>query len=66
MKPKVELKPFDRVLVRDYNNDVWRANLFSNYTSDGSYGCICGAYNQCISYNEETAKLIGTTDNLEG
>lgn len=66
MSIKVELKPFDRVLVRDYNNEVWRANLFSNYTSDGSYGCVCGAYNQCIPYNEETAKLIGTTNNVEG
>lgn len=66
MSIKVELKPFDRVLVRDYDNEVWRANLFSNYTSDGSYSCICGAYKQCIPYNEETAKLIGITDNLEG
>lgn len=66
LKPNVELKPFDRVLVRDCNNEVWRANLFSNYTSDGSYGCVCGAYKQCIPYNEETAKLIGTTDNWEG
>lgn len=66
MSIKVELKPFDRVLVRDYNNEVWRANLFSNYTSDGSYGCVCGAYNQCIPYNEETAKLIGTTNNWKG
>ena len=65
-KQKVELKPFDRVLVRDYDNEVWRANLFSNYTSDGSYGCVCGAYNQCIPYNEKTAKLIGTTNNVEG
>lgn len=66
MSIKVELKPFDRVLVRDHDNEVWRANLFSNYTSDGSYGCVCGAYNQCIPYNEETEKLIGTTNNVEG
>lgn len=66
LKPKVVFKPFDKVLVRDYDNEVWRANLFSNYTSDDSYGCVCGAYNQCIPYNEETAKLIGTTNNVEG
>lgn len=66
LKPKIELKPFDKVLVRDYDNEVWRGNLFSNYTSDGSYGCVCGAYNQCIPYNEKTAKLIGTTNNVEG
>lgn len=66
LKPKVVFKPFDKVLVRDYDNEVWRANLFSNYTSDCSYGCVCGAYNQCIPYNEETAKLIGTTKEVEG
>lgn len=66
LKPKVVFKPFDKVLVRDYDNEVWRANLFSNYTSDCYYGCVCGAYNQCIPYNEETAKLIGTTKEVEG
>lgn len=28
LKPKVELKPFDKVLVRDSLSDKWRVNLF--------------------------------------
>ena len=62
LKPKVGLKPFDKVLVRDYDNEVWRANLFSNYISEGSYGCVCGAYKQCIPY-EGNEHLLGTTNN---
>ena len=71
---KCEFKPFDKVLVRDYLEDKWMPNFFSFYdgTSEYKYGCIAGnRYNvifskYCIPYNEETAKLIGTTDEWKG
>lgn len=69
-KPKWKFKPFDKVMVRNYDTEVWKANIFSHKAvSIGShttiYVCIQGAWNQCIPYNEKTAKLIGTTDNWE-
>lgn len=71
---KCEFKPFDKVLVRDYLEDKWMPNFFSCYdgTSEYKYGCIAGNSDNvvfskyCIPYNEETAKLIGTTNNVEG
>ena len=71
LKQKVdELKPFDKVLVRDYFEDKWMPNFFSCYdgTSEYKYGCIAGNSDNvvfskyCIPYNEETAHLLGTTD----
>ena len=62
------LKPFDRVITRNADDDIWTANIFSHMDSHGEYvtiGCV-GGYSYCIPYNEETAKLIGTTNNVEG
>lgn len=68
LKPKVELKPFDKVITRNDSDDVWTANIFSHIDSHGEYVTIAcvGGYTQCLPYNEETAKLIGTTNNVEG
>lgn len=66
LKPKVEMKPFDKVLVRNCYTQRWRVNFFSSITKEGCYICASGSWNECIPYNEETAKLIGTTDNWEG
>lgn len=68
LKPKWTPKPFDRVITRGGNNAIWTANIFSHIDRYGQYvtiGCI-GGYPYCIPYNEKTAKLIGTTNNLEG
>lgn len=67
LKSKWTPKPFDRVITRDDDDDVWIANIFSHMDSHGRYvpiGCVSG-YLYCIPYNEETAKLIGTTDDWE-
>ena len=66
LKPKVELKPFDKVLVRDFSKDKWSISFFSFKKKD-LYVCInhC-SWNQCIPYNEETSHLLGTTDDWEG
>ena len=59
LKPKVELKPFDRVITRNADDDIWTANIFSHMDSHGEYvtiGCV-GGYTYCFPYNEETEKI---------
>ena len=65
LKTKVELKPFDRVLVRDFEDQAWQVSLFSYKDSDSYYCCNGCAWNQCIPYigNES---LLGTTKDGEG
>ena len=68
LKPKWTPKPFDRVITRVDVNSIWTANIFSHVDQHGKYvtiGCISG-YTYCLPYNEETAKLIGTSDDWEG
>lgn len=68
LKPKWTPKPFDRVITRNAADDVWTANIFSHMDSHGEYVTIAcvGGYTYCLPYNEETAKLIGTTKGVEG
>lgn len=68
LKPNWTPKPFDRVITRGDNDSIWTANIFSHIDRYGQYvaiGCI-GGYPHCIPYNEETVKLIGTTDEWKG
>lgn len=68
LKPKWTPKPFDRVITRVNDDAIWTANIFSHIDRHGKYvtiGCISG-YHHCIPYNEETVKLIGTTDEWKG
>ena len=61
-------KPFDRVITRKAYDDIWTANIFSHMNSCGEYvtiGCASG-YHYCLPYNDETAHLIGTTDEWKG
>lgn len=61
-----ELKPFDKVLVRD-DDGVWFAGIFSHLRGDGQFFCAGGnLWEQCLPYNEQTAHLLGTTDAWEG
>lgn len=70
LSKKCEFKPFQKVLVRDTLDEEWVPNFFSNMNREGEvylYGCISGSttvvYSKyCIPYNEETAHLLGTTD----
>ena len=73
LKPKVELKPFDKVLCRNSKDDTWEADLFArltrkeiDYTQSGKYLCVGDFWMYCIPYNEETAHLLGTTDEWKG
>lgn len=65
LKLKVELKPFDKVLVRDSQSDKWRANLFGYIDKDEYYHCVYANWVYCIPYagNEH---LLGTTKDVEG
>lgn len=65
-KPKCEFKAFDKVLVRNYYTETWKCDFFSFMVGDKVNCIVNGAFKQCIHFNEETAKLIGTTDNWEG
>lgn len=65
LKPKVELRPFDKVLVRDSKSDSWRANLFGYIDEDGDYRCVYATWVYCIPY-EGNEHLLGTTKDVEG
>lgn len=63
-KPKCEFKPFDRVLVRDSDDEKWQPAFF--WCKTKIFRTIgCNDWNQCIPYNAQTAHLLGTTDNFE-
>ena len=66
LKPKVKLKPFDKVVVRCSKADKWSIDFFSYKVSNG-YICTGDAwFGYCLPYNEETAHLLGTTDEWKG
>lgn len=61
-----QFKPFEKVLVRDSIDDVWRASFFSHIKeNDGRYVTTCVTWKFCIPYigNES---LLGTTKDVEG
>ena len=62
---KFDLKPFDKVLVRDSDSGTWKIEFFEREDKDKDeenypYVCMRCGYNQCIPYNEETEHLLGT------
>ena len=68
-KPKFDpntLNPFDKILVRDTNEERWKCALYSHTIENEQ--CIykyvtlveCG-YKHCIPYNEDTKHLVNTT-----
>jgi hypothetical protein len=68
LKQKVELKPFDKVLVRHQKTEEWSANIFSHTDKTDEYLdyiCVNGRWEFCIPYigNEH---LLGTTKDVEG
>lgn len=64
LNPKIELKPFDKVLVRNDKEDQWSANIFSYQVRD-MYHCLGECYwRYCIPY-EGNKHLLGTTNNVE-
>lgn len=67
-KSKVVFKPFDRVLVRDCLDEMWRPSFFACYLPFGRepYQVIGGEWVKlCIPY-EGNESLLGTTKNVKG
>lgn len=65
LKPKIELKPFDKILIRDFKDQAWQISLFGYKDANNYYCCNGSCWNQCIPYigNES---LLGTTKDVEG
>lgn len=64
MKKEFELKPFDKVLVRDSSTDVWEIDLFENDKTDVyeyGYECLCSSWMECVPF-EGNEHLLGTTE----
>ena len=58
------LKPFDRVLARNFKTIKWRCEHFSHFDG-GNYNpyiTSCCSYTFCIPYNDDTKHLVGTKD----
>lgn len=64
---KFDLKPFDKVLVRDEDYEMWNNDLYGFYDQEieKNHVCIGGYWTQCIPYNDETKHLLGTTNPYE-
>jgi hypothetical protein len=63
-----ELKPFDRVLVRDDCDEEWHIDFFEGMNKDKdypyTYRCLNSLRYHCIPY-EGNEHLLGTTENVE-
>ncbi len=73
LKQKVELKPFDRCIwkIRNCEGSIWQASFVSYVDEYGATPMGMSIDEDLVNliilpYNEETAKLIGTTNNWEG
>lgn len=70
LKPKIELKPFDKIVAFEEMSKEWVCDMFSHYSKNYEDkevivtlgGCT---YFKALPFNEETAKLIGTTKDVE-
>lgn len=56
------LNPFDKVLVRTEEYNLWTVDLFSFFGANKYFKCIGGYFKRCIPYNDETKYLVGTSD----
>jgi hypothetical protein len=61
--PKESFKPFDKVLVRDFDSEEWSLDLFKEIDNNKSYKyqCLKSFYHQCIPY-EGNEHLLGTDE----
>lgn len=67
---KSEFKPMDWCLMRyvcEEKDETWSLCQFAYQFKSGQYEAVGGLrFDECIPYNEETAHLLGTTDDWEG
>lgn len=54
-------KPYDKVLVRDSDDEKWEPDIFALYDNKTylEYACFRNSWRQCIPYNEQR---VGTTE----
>lgn len=60
-----DFKPFDKVLVRNRDNHLWRCAIYSHYDKEimtNPFVVIDSCVSQCIPYNSETEHLVGTKE----
>ena len=60
-----DFKPFDKVVVSA--GGLWHADFFERYLPDEDfpYEGMYRTWKHCLPFNEETAKLIGTTSDYD-
>lgn len=66
-KQQCGLKPFERVLVRDFVWEKWTPSLFGKYDADSEVSPYCtssGYHSQCVRY-EGNEHLLGTNADPE-
>lgn len=58
------LKPFDKVIVRDIYTQFWQVGFFGYYNANSElpFYCVGNNFKQCIPYNDDTKHLIGTKE----
>ena len=56
-----EFKPFDKVLLRIDERDIWQPDFFG-YKDGNCIICVTYGNVRCIPYNEETKHLAGKRD----
>lgn len=59
------LQPFDKVLVRDFNNQNWMACLFSHIDNNVRHKFRTvdrAGWYHCIPFNDDTKHLVGKSD----
>lgn len=67
-KPKFDpnnLESFDRVLVRDSDENWWRCAIYSHKRENDKFAYYITTdtvYKYCIPYNNDTKHLVGTTE----
>lgn len=72
LKLKHEFKPFDKIIALErFASKEWVCDVFSHYSKDyvgkEIITCLGGCtYYKALPFNEETAKLLGTTKDVEG
>ena len=59
-----ELKPFDKVLVRDTDYNNWRCRFFDSISgiSNFKFRTTSSINTQCIPYNDDTKHLVRTKE----